>query len=97
MSVVEDSRKLMQDFLAPEVRSIAARLDALEKRFDESERRHDKLSEKIEKRFESMSERFDKQFHDAEKQAEKRHDISMLLGSLANYNELNSVPMMADR
>ena len=96
MSVVEDSRKLMQDFLAPELRAIAARLDALEKRFDESEKRHEKFADKIDKRFDSVDKRFDsigdkvdRQFQEAEKRAEKRHDISMLLlGSLANYNEL---------
>ena len=31
MSVIEDTRKLLQDFLAPELRAIAERLDALEK------------------------------------------------------------------
>jgi archaellum component FlaC len=31
MSVVEDVRKVLQDFLAPELRNIDARLDSLEK------------------------------------------------------------------
>jgi hypothetical protein len=35
MSVIEDTRKLIQDFLAPELRSISARLDALEQRVDD--------------------------------------------------------------
>lgn len=34
MGVVEDIRKVMQDFLAPELREITARLDALEKKTD---------------------------------------------------------------
>ena len=34
MSVVEDIRKVMQDFLAPELREITARLGALEKKTD---------------------------------------------------------------
>jgi septal ring factor EnvC (AmiA/AmiB activator) len=34
MGAIEDSRKVLQDFLAPELRAIAVRLDALEKRFD---------------------------------------------------------------
>jgi tetrahydromethanopterin S-methyltransferase subunit G len=34
MSVVEDIREVMQDFLAPELREITARLDALEKKTD---------------------------------------------------------------
>jgi hypothetical protein len=35
MSVIEDTRKLLQDFLAPELRELTARVDALEKRMDE--------------------------------------------------------------
>jgi hypothetical protein len=42
MSVIEDPRKLIQDFLAPELREISTRLDAIEKhtdqRFDAAER-----------------------------------------------------------
>jgi len=33
MSVIEDTRKLIQDFLAPELREISVRLDSLEKQF----------------------------------------------------------------
>ena len=32
MSVIEDTRKLLQDFLAPELRELSARVDALEER-----------------------------------------------------------------
>jgi len=35
MGATDDSRKVLQDFLAPELREIKARLDALEKRMDE--------------------------------------------------------------
>jgi dsDNA-specific endonuclease/ATPase MutS2 len=42
LSVIEDTRKLIQDFLAPELREIATKLDALERRinqkFESSER-----------------------------------------------------------
>jgi tetrahydromethanopterin S-methyltransferase subunit G len=42
MSIVDDTRKVLQDFIAPELREIQARLDALEKRmdarFDQSEK-----------------------------------------------------------
>lgn len=34
MSVVDDVRKAMQDFLAPELRDLAARIEALEKHID---------------------------------------------------------------
>jgi len=35
MGAIDDSRKVLQDFLAPELREIKARLVALEKRMDE--------------------------------------------------------------
>jgi len=35
MGAIDDSRKVLQDLLAPELREIKARLDALEKRMDE--------------------------------------------------------------
>ncbi len=42
MSVIEDTRKHLQDFSAPELRELTARVDALEQRmdarFDASER-----------------------------------------------------------
>jgi hypothetical protein len=47
MSVVEDTRKVMQDFLAPELRAIATRLDALEKRYDDSDRRAEKRHDEV--------------------------------------------------
>lgn len=39
MSVIEDVRNVLQDFLAPELRAISARLDALERTVDANEAR----------------------------------------------------------
>ena len=54
MSVIEDTRKVMQDFLAPELRAISVRLDALEKqlngvdkRFEDSDRRAEKRHDEV--------------------------------------------------
>ena len=47
MSVIEDSRKVLQDFIAPELRAISARLDALEKKIDEGERRAEKRHDDV--------------------------------------------------
>lgn len=47
MSVIEDSRKVLQDFIAPELRAISARLDALERRFDDAERRAEKRHDEV--------------------------------------------------
>lgn len=54
MGAIEDTRKVLQDFLAPELRAIAVRLDALEKRMDGFEHR-------TEKRFDDAERRADKQ------------------------------------
>lgn len=44
MSAVDDIRKLLQDFLAPELRAISVRLDAVEARLTQQDiqRQHDK-------------------------------------------------------
>jgi tetrahydromethanopterin S-methyltransferase subunit G len=44
MSAVDDLQKLLQDFLAPELRAISVRLDAVEARMahPEIQRQHDK-------------------------------------------------------
>jgi hypothetical protein len=59
MSVIEDTRRLLQDFLAPELRELAVRIDALEKRMDA--------------RFETLENRMDARFDAAERLSAERH------------------------
>jgi hypothetical protein len=47
MSVIDDTRKVMQDFLAPELRAISVRLDALERRFEDSDRRAERRHDEV--------------------------------------------------
>jgi hypothetical protein len=47
MSAIDDTRKVMQDFLAPELRAISTRLDALEKRFEDSDRRAERRHDEV--------------------------------------------------
>jgi len=47
MGAIEDTRKVLQDFLAPELRSITARLDALEKKTDDNERHADRRHDEV--------------------------------------------------
>jgi hypothetical protein len=47
MSVIDDTRKVMQDFLAPELRAISVRLDALEKQFEDSDRRSERRHDEV--------------------------------------------------
>jgi hypothetical protein len=62
MSVIEDTRKLIQDFLAPELRSISARLDALDAKVETNERRaverFQDLTAKVEANERRVAERF---------------------------------------
>lgn len=50
MSVIEDGRKIVQDFLAPELRAIAVRLDGLEKRMDGLDKEIDENERRAETR-----------------------------------------------
>lgn len=54
MSVIDDTRKVLEDFLAPELRAISAPMDALEKRFDAVDKRIDDSERRAEKRHEEV-------------------------------------------
>jgi len=77
-SVIEDTRKLIQDFLAPELREIATRLNALETRLDD--------------RFRVVDDQFkmvDDRFAAAERLASERHQqVLLAISRLADVYEL---------
>lgn len=78
MSVIEDTRKLLQDFLAPELRELSARIDTLEAKMDAR-------FSGVEGRFSSLDARFDS----AERLASERHAQTMLaIVRLADVYEL---------
>src|SRR5271167_4670327 len=71
MGVVEDVRAALQDFLAPQLRELRVRIDALEeqqkqfrveteKRFDKIDVRFDKLEDEMNKRFNAVDTHFEK-------------------------------------
>ena len=78
MSVVEDIRKVAQDFLAPELRAIAVRIEELEKRMD--------------LRFKAVDDRFtaqDQKMETAEQRATERHaQLMREISRLADVIEL---------
>jgi len=47
MSVVEDVRTVLQDFLAPELRELKARVEALEDKVDANERRAERRHDEV--------------------------------------------------
>ncbi len=81
MGAVEDTRKILQDFLAPELREIKVRLEVLEKRIDSVDRKVDKLDEKVN----GLENKFDL----VERRSEQRHEaVMMALGRLVDYTEI---------
>ena len=54
MGVIEDTRKVLQDFLAPELRAITSRLDALEKRVEGIDKKIDEVDRRAEKRHDEV-------------------------------------------
>ena len=59
MGTVEDIRQVLQDFLAPELRAINARLDAIDRRFQAVDQRFDDMMTVMNSRFEIVNARFD--------------------------------------
>ena len=97
MSVIEDTGKLLQDFLAPELRELSARVDAFEERmnarFDEAEKRMEARfgasEERTDARFDTSERRTEARFDSAERLASERHAQTMLaIGRLADVYEL---------
>jgi archaellum component FlaC len=79
MSVIEDVRQVVQDFVAPELRALSARLDAVEKQLDRVDKRFDNVDKRfddVNKEFDDVYKKFDdvnKRFDDVERRAEQRH------------------------
>lgn len=83
MSVIEDTRKLVQDFLAPELRTISARLDALDAKVDASQRT---LNEKIDITHRSLDTKIDTIHGSLDAKIDSNHREVMLgIANLANY------------
>jgi tetrahydromethanopterin S-methyltransferase subunit G len=59
MSVVEDVRQVLQDFLAPELREIRGRLDSIDKRLDGQDKHFDTLESAYNVRYQALVQRLD--------------------------------------
>ena len=85
MSVIEDSRKVLQDFIAPELRAIEVRLSALEKRFDEVDRRFTSADKTEQERFvmadKVAQERFDRILAEI-RQVHTVHDLELRVAKM---------------
>jgi exonuclease VII small subunit len=61
MGVVEETRQVLQDFLALELREIRGVLSAIDKRLDSQDKRLDAIEEANRVRYESIVQRLDSQ------------------------------------
>ena len=84
MGFIEEGRQLIQDFVTPEIRSLDARLTAVEERLGLLDARVEKRFDSVDKRFDSVDKRFDS----AESSVGKRFD------SLENKMERNQAQVL---
>jgi tetrahydromethanopterin S-methyltransferase subunit G len=59
MSAIEDMRKVLQDFLAPELRSVHARLDAMDEKLQAQSRVTEARFQEVFARIDGSNERID--------------------------------------
>jgi len=82
MSVIEDTRKLLQDFLAPELRELSARVGALEERMEAR-------FNAVDKRIDRLEQRVEDRLVDAERLASERHgQVLQAIARLADIYDL---------
>jgi predicted nuclease with TOPRIM domain len=75
MGVAEDVRSAVQDFVAPELRELRARIDALEEQQKQFRADVDKRFDTVDKRFDAVDGRFDKVDARFEKLEDKLSDM----------------------
>jgi hypothetical protein len=71
MSVVEDVRQIVQDFLAPELRAVAVQMEALNKRMDN-------LESNISKRMDNLESNINVQFAAVKTEVASRQEVVLL-------------------
>jgi tetrahydromethanopterin S-methyltransferase subunit G len=93
MGVIDEGRQLIQDFVAPEIRAIEARISAVEKQIESLEGRMDKRFDAIDKRFDAIDKRFeaiDKRFDAVDAKIDRGHSqILDAIHRMENYRELS--------
>lgn len=87
MSVVEDVRKAMQDFLAPELGELKARVEALEKRMDE---RFNALNARVDAKFQAMTDHMNGHFNTLNVKFQALTDALALSERVARLEERES-------
>jgi len=90
MGTVEDLRKVLQDFLAPELRAVTARFDAIDQRLDALTRVMDARFEAVDTRLASLEKNGDIKFASLEKGIVRVRELLNVDRSLAKLESLQS-------
>jgi hypothetical protein len=72
MSVVEDLRQVLQDFLAPELRAVAAKFDVIESKIDAVNARVSSVERTMDTRISALEKTVEARFSATEKTMEAR-------------------------
>jgi chromosome segregation ATPase len=89
MGFIEESRQLLQDFVTPEIRSLEARIVAVEERLKSLDSKTDKLGDKIEDLQKNLESRVEKAETRLEAKLERNHAEMMLtLSRMEFYQSL---------
>jgi hypothetical protein len=85
MSVVEDVRQVLQDFLAPELRALAVKIDAVDQKVDSLEAKMNAKFETVEAKLQTINHRIDAleettqiRFERAEEKAAARQEMLLI-------------------
>ena len=89
MGFIEEGRQLIQDFVTPEIRSLDARLTAVEKRLESLDARVEKRFDSVDKRFDSFENSVDKRFNSLEGEIERNQaQVLDTLQRMENYSHI---------
>jgi tetrahydromethanopterin S-methyltransferase subunit G len=89
MGFIEEGRQRIQDFVTPEIRSLDARLTAVEKRLESLDARVEKRFDSVDKRFDSFENSVDKRFNSLEGKIERNQaQVLDTLQRMENYSQI---------
>ena len=84
MSVVEDLRTALQDFISPELRELKTRVDDLEKNMESGFAHVDRRFEQVDRRFDDLTRHLDHRFNSLEVQLHLSERVARLEQSQAD-------------
>jgi tetrahydromethanopterin S-methyltransferase subunit G len=84
MGFIEEGRQLFQDFVAPEIRTIETRLDAVEKQIATLEAKMDKRADVLEAKIDRNQTQVMETLHRMENYAHVMERLARLEGKLQN-------------